>query len=88
MDATINYALGEHREKISNEDKEVDSLYNTYKHRGLPPGPICNPGLKSIRAASNPIDTEYWYYLTTLVGITIFSETLDEHNEAKAKYLR
>jgi UPF0755 protein len=53
---------------------------------GLPPGPICNPGLESILAAVYPKSSEYWYYLSTPEGETIFSKTLKEHNLAKAKY--
>ena len=64
-----------------------DSAYNTYTRRGLPAGPITNPGAKALRAASNPIATDYWYYLSTKDGTTIFSKTLEEHNRARAKYL-
>jgi len=54
----------------------------------LPLGPICNPGLESITAALYPEDSDYWYYLSTPDGETIFSKTLEEHNYAKSKYLR
>ncbi len=65
-----------------------DSAYNTYTNTGLPPGPISNPGEMSLFAARNPVVSEYWYYLSTREGITVFSKTLDEHNTAKSKYLR
>lgn len=75
-------------EKISRADTQMDSAYNTYKNRGLPPGPIANPGLSAIRAAIYPKESPYLYYLSTSDGKTIFSKTLEEHNGAKAKYLR
>jgi len=68
--------------------KEVDSPYNTYKYLGLPVGPICNPGLESIIAAVYPEESDYWYYLSTLEGETIFTRTLEEHNLAKAEHLK
>lgn len=67
---------------------QVDAEPNTYKERGLPAKPIANPGLESIEAALYPIDSPYWYYLSTPEGKTIFSKTLEEHNIAKAKYLK
>lgn len=87
VDATITYITGEKNIKVSQEDTQIDSPYNTYLYYGLPAGPICNPGLDSIEAALNPVDSSYWYYLSTLEGETIFSKTLEEHNIAKAKYL-
>jgi UPF0755 protein len=68
--------------------RNIDSFYNTYKYLGLPPGPICNPGLESIRAAIYPQESDYWYYLSTPEGQTIFSKTLQEHNLAIAEHLR
>ena len=88
VDATITYITGKKTIKISKEETEIDSPYNTYKYPGLPLGPICNPGLNSIIAAIYPEESEYWYYLSTPDGETIFSETLEEHNIAKAKYLK
>ena len=67
---------------------QVDSEMWTYKNRGLPPSPISNPGLESILAALNPKTSPYWYYLSTPEGQTIFSRTLEEHNIARAKYLK
>lgn len=88
VDATITYITGKKTTKISKEDLQIDSPYNTYKYLGLPPGPISNPGLESILAAIYPIESEYWYYLSTPEGKTIFSKTLKEHNLAKAEYLK
>ena len=75
--------------KISPADLKIDSPYNTYKYLGLPKGPINNPGLNAIKAAVNPLESNYWFYLSDpKTGYTIFSKTLKEHNEAKAKYLK
>lgn len=87
VDATISYITGKKTTKVSIEETKIDSPYNTYKYQGLPLGPICNPGLESIIAAIEPESSEYWYYLSTPEGATIFSRTLQEHNIAKAKYL-
>ena len=99
VDATITYITGKrttnpegvasrpYGAKISKEDLQIDSPYNTYKYLGLPPGPICNPGLHSINAAIYPKNSQYWYYLSDSEGKTYFSETLEKHNFYKAKYL-
>lgn len=95
VDATIAYAQMQNGKrktqsngKISLEDTKIDSPYNTYRYRGLPPGPIANPGLSAITAAVHPLPSPYLYYLSAPDGRTIFSRTLEEHNAAKAKYLR
>ncbi len=88
VDATINYITGKNTTKIFTEETKIDSPYNTYKYKGLPFGPICNPGLESISAAIYPKDSQYWYYLSAPDGKTIFSKTLKEHNIAKEKYLK
>jgi len=88
IDATINYIKEQKTTRISIEDTKIDSPYNTYKYRGLPAGPISNPGIDSIIAAIYPENSNYWYYLSTSEGKTIFSKTLEEHNIAKAKYLK
>ena len=67
---------------------QVDSWPETYERTGLPEKPIANPGLESVRAAIYPKESHYWYYLSTPEGETIFSKTLEEHNIAKAKYLK
>lgn len=74
--------------RVSTEDTKINSSYNTYRYRGLPPGPIANPGLSAIRAAIYPKASPYLYYLSAPDGRTIFSRTLEEHNAAKAKYLQ
>ena len=87
VDATIVYVTGRKSLEITKEELKIDSPYNTYKYKGLPPGPICNPGIESIKAAIYPEKSEYWFYLSTKEGKTIFSRNLKEHNEAKNKYL-
>ncbi len=87
-DVTVQYAVGRPGVPPTKEDLAVDSPYNTYKYAGLPPGPISNPGLAAIRAALEPEQNEYYYFLNTPTGETIFSRTLEEHNANVAKYLR
>ena len=88
LDSTVNYATGKNSASVSSDDLNVDSLWNTYKHAGLPPTPICNPGLDSIKAAQAPTPNSYLYFLTAPDGSVIYSQTLAEHNAAKAKYLK
>lgn len=86
--ATIAYILGVSKKQYSYEDTRVESSYNTYINYGLPPAPICNPGIAAIEAAIYPQANEYWYFLSNSEnGETVFSKTLDEHNKNKAKYL-
>lgn len=87
-DATVNYATGKKNRQATLDDLKIDSPYNTYLHKGLPPTPICNPGAAAIEAAINPAATDYLYFLHPLDGATVFSKTLDEHNKNKAKYLK
>lgn len=87
-DATLKYIIGGKRPALTAEELKIDSSYNTYKYKGLPPTPIGNPGLAAIKAAIYPAKTDYFYFLSTPDGQTIFSKTLAEHNKAKAKYLR
>jgi len=86
-DATVEYILGNNDLKHSLADIKVDSPYNTYKNKGLPPGPIDNPGINALQAAVYPTKTDYNYFLTDpSSGKTIFSKTLEEHAANKAKY--
>lgn len=78
-DATIQYALDEHKEEFSIEDTKHDSPYNTYQHTGLTPGPIGNPGLESINAVLYPADTDYLYFVADSEGHNHYSVTYDEH---------
>ena len=79
IDATIQYALAERKEILSNADKGVLSPYNTYTNAGLPAGPIANPGMNSIRAALYPAETNYYFYALDTTGVHHFSETYYEH---------
>lgn len=88
VDATIVYATGKNGNDILRSDYSHNSDYNTYTNKGLPPGPICNPGLESIKAAVYYQESPYWYYLTARTGETLFSATLDEHNTKRALYMR
>ncbi len=85
-DATVSYVVG--KQVLSFDDLKIDSPYNTYRNKGLPIGPISNPGLQAIQAALEPIDSDYLFYLSKPDGTTVFSRTLKEHNIAKATYLR
>jgi UPF0755 protein len=87
VDSTLTYITGKKSKELTADDLEIPSPYNTYKYKGLPPTPICNPGLESILAALRPKESEYWYYFSTPEGRVIFSKTLLEHNLAKEKYL-
>jgi UPF0755 protein len=89
VDATICYAQYESFKKCSlNRDLfKLDSPYNTYLYKGLPPTPINNPGIESLKAVLQPKANNYWYYLTDRsTGNTIFSENYDDHLEAREKY--
>jgi UPF0755 protein len=87
--ATLAYILGIDKKQYSLEDTKASSPYNTYRYRGLPPGPIANPGLRAIKAAIYPRATQYNYFLSDLAtGQTIYSKTLEEHNRNKEKYLQ
>lgn len=84
--ATVIYALGEHKDVLLNEDLLVESPYNTYNVNGYPAGPIASPGEASIKAALNPEDTDYLYFVAKNDGSHVFSTNLEDHNKAKAEY--
>ncbi len=86
--ATVEYALKEHKEVLTLEDLQVDSLYNTYKYTGLPPGPIGSPGATAIAAAVNPADADYLYFVANGDGTHTFSRTYTEHLNAKNRIQR
>ncbi|MCD4704540.1 endolytic transglycosylase MltG [bacterium] len=87
--ATLAYILGENKDQYSYEDTQINSAYNTYQNRGLPPGPITNPGINAIRAAIYPEFTNYNYFLTDpKTGDTVWSKNFEEHKQNKWKYLR
>ncbi len=87
--ATLAYILGVNKAQYTFEDTRIESPYNTYINRGLPPGPISNPGLNAIMASIYPEKTEYNYFLTdSTSGETIFSKTYQEHLVNKNKYIK
>ncbi len=100
VDATVQYIKANQQSAISNqqldnwwpkvskEDLKISSPYNTYKSPGLPPAPICNPGLASIEAVVYPQETQYWYYLSDPSGTIHYATTIEEHNSHIAKYLQ
>jgi UPF0755 protein len=87
-DPTVQYALGRHVDRVLYKDLEVDSRYNTYKHPGLPPGPIASPGAASIEAALYPASVPYLYFVAHPDGHHEFRETFAEHTEARAQIRR
>lgn len=89
-DATLNYVLSaeERKSRLSAADLKNPSSYNTYRYQGLPPGPIGNPGIKAFEAAIYPEPNDYWFFLTTPDGETIFSKTASEHVSNKQRYLQ
>ncbi|MBU3978107.1 endolytic transglycosylase MltG [Patescibacteria group bacterium] len=93
IDATVQYALGfDQAEKtwwkkeLTHEDLKIDSAYNTYNNSGLPPGPICNPGLASFMSAAKPAQTDFLYYVSDKEGNNHYARTLEEHNNNINKY--
>ena len=77
--ATVLYALGERKPIVTIADTQIDHPYNTYRNKGLPPGPIASPGISSIKAALAPIDTEYQFFALQADGTHKFSKTYEEH---------
>lgn len=97
IDATVQYARDTMYSKtdnyqywrpLSKSDLSIASTYNTYLHPGLPPGPICNPGLDSLYAAFHPTASDYLFYITGNDNQMHYAKTLDEHNANIAKYLK
>jgi UPF0755 protein len=93
IDATVQYALGYDRGEgtwwkkgLTHDDLQIASPYNTYENAGLPPGPISNPGLAVLKAAANPSDTEYLFYITDKSGTNRYARTNDEHNANIKRY--
>ena len=87
-DPTVIYALGGRKRRLSKADTRVNSPYNTYLHRGLPPGPICNPGRDSILAALYPVKVDYLYFVAKGDGTHIFTKSLNSHINAKNRIRR
>lgn len=95
VDATLQYALGYQaagktwwKTTLTDEDKKINSPFNTYTNTGLPPTPICNPGMESINAVIYPTTSDYWYYLHDPTGAVHYAKTEGEHEANIAKYLQ
>lgn len=88
VDAAFCYVKAGPCHPLTADDLTADSLYNTYIYKGLPPGPIGNPGEDALRAAVNPVSSPYWFYLSDpKTKKTVFARTLDEHRQNRVKYL-
>lgn len=88
IDATLLYPEKDWKHVITDLDKKKDNPYNTYKYAGLPPTPICNPGLEAINATRNPQSNNFYFYIHDKDGNVHYAETLTEHNKNVEKYLR
>ena len=82
-DATINYFLEEHTKDLTAEHLSIDNPYNTYMYEGLPPGPICNPGVEAIAYAFYPVTTKYYFFVSQDDGTTLYAETKAQHEVNK-----
>jgi len=87
-DPTVIYAMGGLKRPLYRKDLEYESPFNTYLHEGLPPGPICSPGLKAIQAALWPEDSDYYFFVANGDGRHVFTKTLSQHNRAVAEIKR
>jgi UPF0755 protein len=90
-DPSVIYAellQGDYRGALHHDDMSFDSAYNTYRHSGLPPGPIANPGKTSLQAAMHPADSKFLYFVSDGNGHHRFSNNLEEHNRNVAALRR
>ncbi len=87
-DSTVNFITGKNTPSASAVDIRIESAYNTYRNKGLPPGPIGSPGLSAIKSVVVPLANPYWFFLTTPKGTVVYSKTFEEHVRNKGKYLR
>jgi|CXWL01.1.fsa_nt_gi UPF0755 protein len=87
VDAVFGYIQGTDIYHPSFDDLEIESPYNTYRNRGLPPTPIASPGLEALRATVTPTPNEYWYYLTGTDGVIRYAKTFEEHKKNRELYL-
>lgn len=88
VDAVFGYIFGRDTYSPSFADLKVDSPYNTYTHKGFPPGPIANPGFDSLQAALHPAKTKYLYYLTGKDNLMHYATTYAGHQANQKRYLR
>ena len=85
-DATLQYIFDTRKKRMTYNDLKIDSPYNTYIEKGLPPTPIANPGIKSIEAVLYPEETDYLYFVADIDGGNVYSKTYEEHQKNVAKY--
>lgn len=83
--ATVLYAMGTNKSRLTQEDTKFDSPYNTYRNFGLPPGPICSPGIESIKAALYPANSSSLFFVSAGDGSHVFSDNFEEHIQNKRK---
>jgi UPF0755 protein len=89
VDSTFVYVNGKRKSSdITVDDLKINSPYNTYTNRGLPPTPISNPGLMALKAAINPESSPYFFYLTDSKGVAHYAASFDEHIENKFRYIK
>jgi UPF0755 protein len=86
--ATVNYITGKSDPAVTDKDRTIDSLFNTYKYPGLPLGPISNPSLTAIKAVIYPIKNDDWYFMSGADGQMHYAKNLEEHNRNVYRYLR
>ena len=88
VDSTLRYVTGRDSSQLTSDDLDSSSPYNTYRHKGLPPGPIDNPGLEAITDALHPKATPYLYFLSDANGVMHYAATFEQHVANKQKYLK
>lgn len=88
VDAVFPYIMGKNTFELTRADLKVDSPYNTYLYKGLPPGPIASPSLEAIIAAATPVKSNYLFYLSDMQSNFHFSTTYDQHLKAQKRYLK
>jgi UPF0755 protein len=88
VDATVNYITGKNHAAVRLEDSKIESPYNTYQNKGLPPTPIASPSLEAVQAVLAPQQSPYLFYLSAPSGKTIYSRDFKEHVQAKQRYLK
>ncbi len=88
VDASFSYVNNKNTYQLTLDDLKIEHPYNTYRNVGLPPTPISNPGLDSIKAAIDPIENDYWYFLSDLSGNMYYARDFDEHQYNRVNFLR
>lgn len=89
VDSSVHYAVDKSGTVFTSDfERAVDSPWNTYKYKDLPPGPICMPSIESVKATLYPEKNSYWYFLSGTDGTMHYAKTLEEHNLNRMKYLR